>query len=168
MEPICAPPDLPRYTQEPFPAYRYIPFQPGMPHPLRDPDGHSYGKEDDYLPVFAAADWRDCQPYLFGIDLFNNGYWWEAHEALESVWLAAGRETQTGQFVQGLILVAAAQLKRIMGEERGARVLMGNGVEKLSLAAGTYLGVEVAPLIAEAERCLQENRGEFPVIKLIF
>lgn len=168
MEPIFAPPKLPRYTQEPFPAYRYIPFQPGMPHPLHDPDGHSYGKDEDYLPSFSAADWRDCQPYLFGIDLFNSGYWWEAHEALESVWIAAGRETQTGQFVQGLIMVAAAQLKRIMGEERGARVLTENAVEKLSVAVGTYLGVEVAPLIAESKRCRQENCGEFPVIKLIF
>lgn len=168
MEPIFSSPDLPRYTKEVFPAYRYLPFHPGMPHPLHDPDGHSYAREEEYLPSFKVEGWRTCHPYLYGIDLFNFGYWWEAHEALEVVWLAAGRETRTGQFVQGLILLAAAQLKRFMGEERGAKLLTEKGVEKLSVAEGVYLGVEVGCLIAEAERYLQENRGDFPGIKLVF
>lgn len=168
MEPIFIDPDLPRYSQEPFPAYRYLPFQPGTPHPTRDPQGHSYGAEEEYLAGFSAADWQSCQPYLYGIDLFNHGYWWEAHEALESVWLAAGQETETGQFVQGLIQLAAAQLKRFMGEERGARLLTESGVEKLSFAAGLYLGIEVVALIAAVEACLRENRGEFPQIRLTF
>jgi len=98
MEPIFPDPAPPRYTETAFPAYRYLPFVPGIPHPRRDPAGHSYGHEEDYLPGFVADDWRDCHSFLYGIDLFNRGYWWEAHEAWEAVLLAAGQETPTGNF----------------------------------------------------------------------
>lgn len=167
MEPIYCQP-VARYTDRPFPAYRYLPFRPGLPHPRLDPGGHSYAEEEEHLPGFAAVDWRDCQPYLYGIDLFNHGYWWEAHEALETVWQAAGTQTQAGQFVQGLIQVAAAQLKRFMGEERGARLLTESGSANLSVASGIYLGIRVDVLLSELERCLQEDRGEYPRILLEF
>ncbi len=168
MDPIFSAAGLPRYTQEPLPPYRYLPFRPGMPHPTRDPEGHSYGKEEEYLATFTGADWCTCQPYLYGVDLFNAGYWWEAHEAWEPVWLAAGRETEVGHFIQGLILLAAAQLKRFMAEERGAQLLTESALSHLSLVADVYLGIKVEPLCKTAERCLQEGRGEYPSIRLHF
>lgn len=44
MELIFTKPDLRRYTQRPFPPYRYLPFQTNdhLPHPRTDPAGHSY------------------------------------------------------------------------------------------------------------------------------
>jgi len=171
MQPIFTKPELPRYTETPFPAYRYLPFQPEIPHPRNDPAGHSYGLKDLYLPQFMPEDWRDCEPYLHGVDLFNNGYWWEAHEAWESVWLAAGRETEHGNFVQGLIQLAGAQLKRFTGVSRGAQMLTETGIAKLLLVdktAGFYLGIEVMPFIEEVKRCLREDSGEFPRIELSF
>ncbi len=168
MEPFFTKPDLSRYTQDPFPPYRYLPFQPDIPHPRNDPAGHSYGQDDDYLPHFVPDDWRTCAPYLFGVDLFNHGYWWEAHEAWESVWLVAGRETLAGQIIQGLIQLAGAQLKRFTAVPRGAQMLTETGIAKLSLADGIYLGIEVAPLIDDMQRCLREDRGEFPRIELDF
>lgn len=163
--------DPPRYTQRPFPPYRYLPFQgtATRPHPRNDPEGHSYDADEDYLPHFTADDWPDCEPYLYGIDLFNHGYWWEAHEALETVWLAAGgRETSCGRFVQGLIQLAAAQLKRVVGSSGGAQSLTAAACEKLAVAQGCFLGIDVETLISAARRCLQEDRGEFPQITLRF
>jgi predicted metal-dependent hydrolase len=163
--------DPPRYTRRPFPPYRYLPFQgrDALPHPRNDPGGHSYAADEDYLPHFTPDDWPNCEPYLYGIDLFNHGYWWEAHEALETVWLAAGtRETQCGLFVQGLIQLAAAQLKRVIGSPTGAQSLTAAGCEKLAPAHEVFLGIDVALLIADAQRCLQEDRGEFPMIVLHF
>jgi len=168
MEPEIPHPDLPRYTQTPFPAYRYLPFQADMPHPRRDPAGHSFGKEEEYLPGFSTEDWRNCQPYLYGIDLFNHGYWWEAHEAWETLWFAAGQQTETGHFIQGLIQAAAAQLKRFMNEERGAQKLTASSIAKLTLNEGIFLGIEIESFSAKLQRCLQEDRGEFPQIYLIF
>ncbi len=137
MEPVFNKPALPRYSQHPFPPYRYIPFQDDTPHPRTDPNGHSYNDDEDYVPHFSADDWCTCEPYLYGIDLFNHGYWWEAHEALETVWLAAGHKSTTcGKFVQGLIQLAGSQLKRFSKEPRGAQSLTRSGIEKLSLVKG--------------------------------
>lgn len=161
--------DIPRYTSRPFPTYRYLPFQgrSSKPHPRNDPGGHSYDEEEEYLPHFIAEHWNDCELFLYGVDLFNHGYWWEAHEAWEAVWLAAGqKKTVCGRFVQGLIQLSGAQLKRFIGEMRGARSLTSAGCEKLSEIEGRYLGIHVAELIAEAKRCLSENCGEFPSIEL--
>ena len=171
MEPIFNKSNLPRYTQRPFPSYRYLPFQTNnpLPHPRTDPTGHSYNEEEFYLPQFSPDDWRTCEPYLYGIDLFNHGYWWEAHEALETVWLAAGQKsTQCGKFVQGLIQLAGAQLKRFVDEPRGTQSLTKSGSEKLSAVEGVYLGIEIALFVDEVERCLQEDRGVFPRIELHF
>ncbi|MER9226251.1 DUF309 domain-containing protein [Mesorhizobium sp. M0664] len=49
--------------------------------------------------------------FRWGIDLFNHGYYWEAHEAWESLWHAAKRSTQHRLFFKGLILLAAAGVK---------------------------------------------------------
>ncbi len=166
MEPNGTNPEIRRYTQTPFPAYRYLPFQSGMPHPRSDPHGHSYGKEDDYILDFTEENWSESLPYLYGIDLFNNSYWWEAHESWEQVWLAAGRGTLIGQFVQGLIQISAAQLKRFSQEEQGAQFLTTSGIEKISLAKGVFLGIEVASFIAEINRCHCQKRNEYPLIRL--
>ena len=65
---------------------------------------------------FEAENWHSCEEYLYGVDLFNHGFWWEAHEALETVWLAAGgRHTETGTFIQGLIQITVAHLKWFSG-----------------------------------------------------
>jgi predicted metal-dependent hydrolase len=168
MEPLFTPAKLPRYTQKPFPPYRYLPFQADIPHPRNNPKGHSYGEEEAYISDFNEPDWPACETYLYGVDLFNQGYWWEAHEAWEALWLAAGRETPAGQFLQGLIQLAGAQLKRFTHARRGAQLLTESSCQKLSAFKVIYLGIAIAPLLAEAERCLRENRHEFPRILLQF
>ncbi len=131
-----------RYTDRPFPSYRFVPGK--APHPTRDPDGHSYNKPPVQLASFDPEDWYACEEYLYGIDLFNHGYWWEAHEALEAVWAAAGRRTQTGLFIQGLIQIAVAHLKRFQGFNDVAMRMAAAGLEKMGHNNGAFLGIEVA------------------------
>lgn len=64
-------------------------------------------------------DWPTCRPYLLGIDLFNHGYYWEAHESWETVWLAAGRRGQIADFLKGLIKLTAAFVKAREGRPMG-------------------------------------------------
>ena len=134
-----------RYSDLPFPPYRYVPGT-DTPHPTRDPGGHSYGRHPEPLEGFDAADWRRCATYLYGIDLFNHGYWWEAHEALEAVWVAAGRNSPAGQFVQGLILLSVAHLKRHQGFLEVARRMAGDGVGRMSQVGEEFMGVDVEAL----------------------
>lgn len=164
------PSELPRYSKRPFPPYRYLPGPGGnrQPHP-RAPGGHSYQQDDEYLGSFAPEEWASCGLYRYGVDLFNHGYWWEAHEAWETVWLAAGqKETVCGRFVQGLIQLAGAQLKRTVKEPDGAASLTEQGCAKLALVEGIYLGIDAAELATAARRCLAEDCGEFPRIVLRF
>ena len=94
--------------QKPFPPYRHI---PGVtPHPIRDPRGHSYGVEEvhDAEPL-PPEFWRQNEDYLYGVDLYNFAYWWEAHEAWEGLWHQA--EGTYRLFLQGLIQVSAAFIK---------------------------------------------------------
>ena len=94
---------------EPFPAYAYTPGRD--PHPVRHPDGHSYGVELPAPEPVDPNDWRSSHDYLRGIDLFNAGYYWEAHEAWEGLWNVSGRAGAVAMLFQALIALAAAGLK---------------------------------------------------------
>jgi hypothetical protein len=55
-----------------------------------------------------------------GIDLFNHGYYWEAHEAWDPLWQAANRSTPHRLLFKGLILLAAAGVKIREGKQVAA------------------------------------------------
>lgn len=113
-------PARPRLVPEiPFPSYSYVTGR--FPHPIRDPAGHSFGVVPAPAPVPISERWRDCRNYLYGLDLFNHGYYWEAHEVWEGLWHAAGRTGTTALFFQGLIKLAAAGVKAREGRPEGVR-----------------------------------------------
>ena len=151
----------PRYTDRTFPPYRFIPKK--SPHPTRDPDGHSYKKPLEQLASFENNQWQSCNAYLYGIDLFNHGYWWEAHEALEAVWVTAGRQTETGLFIQGLIQIAAAHLKKFQGFNDVAKRMATEGLEKMKCIKGIYLGIEVSTFRSAVELYFS-GENKMPVI----
>ena len=90
--------------QRSFPRYAYLPGR--MPHPVRDPAGHSYQVEHALvLPTL------DSDEFAWGADLFNHGYYWEAHEAWEGIWQVAERGSALRTLLKGLILLSAAGVK---------------------------------------------------------
>lgn len=140
-------PDGVRYcSQRPFPPYRHV---PGVtPHPIRDPQGHSHGLEEDDSPVSLPAAWHQTEDYLYGVDLFNFAYWWEAHEAWEGLWNKT--EDDCRLFLQGLIQISAALIKYHMRQLRGLQSLSTNGRTKLLHVltnlddpTGIYMGVNL-------------------------
>jgi hypothetical protein len=148
----------PRYLPDlPLPPYGYL---PGCnPHPLRDPGGHM---RDAPPPVPGDADpsrWRDWPAYLRGVDLFNHGYYWEAHEAWEQAWHARGRCGVTGDLLRGLIHLAGAGFATRRGKPSGrvrhARLagrLFDRVVERLPPDATAHLGLKLGELVMLAER----------------
>ena len=147
------PPTPPRLVPDrPFPPYAYLPGR--NPHPTRDAGGHSYGRPPDQPDAPDPARWRACDDYLYGIDLFNHGYYWEAHEAWEGLWHACGRQGAIGTYLQALINFAAAGLKARWGNARGIR---GNAETAARLFTATamqlgtpgerYMGLEVETLL---------------------
>ncbi len=148
-----------------MPAYRHRPGQ--TPHPLRDPRGHSYGAAEPAPPRFDPATWSSCDDYLFGVDLYNLRYYWEAHEAWEGLWKTTGRKDRPGRFLQGLIQVAAAFLKDEMGVWEGARKLSAKGLVKLRIVESSgshYCGLALAKWCPRVEdHFAGSKRGSPPV-----
>lgn len=112
----------------PLPPYSYVPGR--FPHPIGDPSGHSYRApslqreihhQSLVPPVSLASDWKHSSDYLFGIDLFNHGFYWEAHETWEQLWIDFGRTGLDANFIKGLIKLAAAGVKAREGRPKGVQ-----------------------------------------------
>jgi hypothetical protein len=120
----------------PLPPYSYVPGHE-LPHPVNDPAGHLYGvqheppitpaelallpSEPDSRRRALAATLAANSRWLYSLDLFNAGFYWEAHEVWESFWNALGRTTPEALFIQGLIHLAAAAVKIREGKPEGVR-----------------------------------------------
>ncbi len=147
----------PRLAPElPLPPYTYV---PGLgPHPQSDPAGHSYGKARENPAPLDPANWNQSPTYLYGLDLFNHGYYWEAHEAWEGLWHAAGRAGRLADFLKGLIHLAAAGVKVRQGRPDGVRSHAARALQLLAKTARSlrpdsprFLGLKLRDLIALAE-----------------
>lgn len=114
----------------------------------------------------APERWRECASYLRGIDLYNFAYWWECHEELEGLWHAVGHETEPGQFLQGIIQVSAANLKRFQGSHDTARDLAAKGLARHRGIGGIYLGVDVAAFATEVGDYFAGRRDRAAMITL--
>lgn len=148
---IVPPSSIPaRYTARSFPPYRYV---PGIhPHPVAHPQGHSHnpsGAHPEAGPLLPPDRWHECDDYLYGVDLYNHWYWWEAHEAWEGVWQQSDKAGVQGRFLQGLIQVSAAQLKRHVGQPEGVQRLLARSAEHLDFVQSRlgnvdrYMGLNV-------------------------
>lgn len=158
--------DRPRYSDRPFPRYRFVPGE--TPHPRRHPDGHSFGQPEPSSTAFAIELWRDSETYVFGIDLFNFGYWWESHESFEALWHAFDRQTPEARFFQGLIQLAAAHLKRRSGNESAAIRLSGRSRTTLEGTPIRYMGLDVAGLVKDIKRFCATPTGPAVYLSLDF
>ena len=142
-----------------FPPYRHLPGE--TPHPRIHPEGHSYGvAEFPAGECLSAATWWENEVYLFGVDLYNYAYWWEAHEQWEGLWRLAGAKSLCGLYLQGLIQVGAALIKWHQGNRRGAGQLAAKGCGKLErvcgvVSEGLYMGLDLGDFLQRLE-ALQE------------
>lgn len=100
--------------------------------------------------------WLQNEDYLYGVDLYNFAYWWEAHEAWEGLWHQA--EDTYRLFLQGLIQVSASLIKYHMRMLRPLRSLSTAGRDKLRQvvaecenADGKYMGLNLPAFLDTAD-----------------
>jgi hypothetical protein len=146
---------------ESFPPYAFVPGR--SPHPTSDPAGHSFGIEPVVPPRVEPERWQECRPYLYGIDLFNAGFYWESHVAWESLWMGCGRKGMVADFLKGLIKLAAAGVKALEGKPEGVKSHSGRAAElwhKVVSSLGSeqdlFMGFRISDLIDVAEH-IQQN-----------
>jgi hypothetical protein len=154
----------PRYTKIPLPDRKFIPGQ-GI-HPDKDPQGSHIPEVNVENVEFTPERWQNAQRYLYAIDLFNHGFWWEAHEVLEGLWIQTGRTTPLARFIQGIIQISAALLKDPKSMPRGTSRLLANGLSKLGSQSGIYLGIHVETFCKEVENYFKKADSTPPKIIL--
>ncbi|MCK6483827.1 MAG: DUF309 domain-containing protein [Phycisphaerae bacterium] len=171
-EPLPPDPCFRRYGTRPFPPYRYVPTL--NPHPCADPAGHSYEPPGTppRRPRLPPPDrWEESEEYLFGADLYNHAYWWEAHETWESIWQSSDKSGPQGRFLQALIQVSAAHLQRHVGSVEGATRLLERSRTHFDFVQGrvpeTYMGLNLPDFRERVDRYFSSETGAgFPFLLL--
>jgi predicted metal-dependent hydrolase len=99
-----------------------------------------------------------------GIDQYNRGEFFAAHETWEEIWRSATPEPRT--FFQGLIQTAAAMHSACaLGRRVGPRNTLAKARRHLDPYAPVTCGVDVAGLLAGVrlwQEWLDDPRGEMP------
>ena len=97
----------------------------------------------DNQPRYDAS-MSDPDFYEQGIDLFNQGRFFECHEAWEEIWKRSDGEAKL--FYQGLIQAAVAILHAQRGNLEGARSLHQKAREKLDPLADEHMGIALGEM----------------------
>ncbi len=141
--------------QFPLPAIAHRPGQNKRP------------EEDLKAPVQASLDlrvtddnWQQHEAYLYGFVLYRAGYFWEAHEVWEPVWMRCPPNSLERLLLQAIIQIANAGLKDALGSTKAASRLKGIAVgqleELLARLSGSddgqpLLGVGIEHLIEQLQ-----------------
>jgi len=131
-----------RYEPDlPFPPYAYI---PGLfPRPETTFEGGSAE-----------------QSLRYGVDLFHHGFYWEAHEAWESAWIARGRQGEWADLLKGLIHLAACGVKARQGSLHGVEVHAGKAVVLLE-SVREDLGIGSLRSLAQQVKKVRETPSRY-------
>ena len=101
-----------------------------------------------------------------GVDLFNRGEYWEAHEAWESDWTHDRKGPDSG-FYKGLIQIAAGCYHYRRRNRRGAVNKWTSGAEYLRPYLPAHNGILLSPLVEAADAFLQAMRGpQWPELEM--
>lgn len=89
----------------------------------RHPDGAFDAIRDRVPAALTPAALAGCDAWAAGWQYLRDGYFWEAHELWEPVWMALPAGSPARGLVQAMIQIANAGLKLRMGRPRAVRRL---------------------------------------------
>ena len=105
---------------------------------------------------------------LRGIELFNAGRYWDAHEAWEEAWMP-DRKGPDGGFYKGLIQVAAGCLHYGRHNRRGALNKWRSGAAYLRPYLPARHGVDLAALVGATDAnlaALEAATADWPALTM--
>ncbi len=94
------------------------------------------------------------------VDQFNQGDWYASHDGFEALWHETLEPDRT--VLQGILQIAVAHLHRERGNLRGATMLLGEGLGRLSPCGDVAIGFDLALLrtnSAQYLEALQQQRS---------
>jgi predicted metal-dependent hydrolase len=90
-----------------------------------------------------------------GVELFNSGRYWDAHEVWEHEWMPDRKGAESG-FYKGLIQVAAGCLHYTRHNRRGAVNKWRSGADYLRPYLPEHRGIDLARLVRSVDGYLAE------------
>jgi hypothetical protein len=93
-----------------------------------------------------------------GIELFNRGRYWDAHEVWEREWTPDRKGSDSG-FYKGLIQIAAGCLHYTRGNRRGTVNKWRTGADYLRPYLPAHREVWLAPLVAQVDGFMASIEG---------
>ena len=88
-----------------------------------------------------------------GIQQFNQRQFYECHDTLEAIWIEAPEMDK--RFYQGILQVAVACHHLSNQNLRGAMILLGEGIRRLSDYQPDYQNIDVTMLLEDSMSLLQ-------------
>lgn len=127
------------YEEIPLPLYAYV---PGISS--RHDEGFLDHVKELASAITLNEEAKGNVAWLFGIRLFENEFFWECHEVLETVWMNALPNSREKQLVQGLIHLSNAALKIRMQRLDASRRLLDLAEQCFQEA---FMGMETSSLL---------------------
>ena len=92
-----------------------------------------------------------------GIELFNQGNYFDAHEHLESAWMKTASPERN--LYQGILQIGLAYFQITRGNYRGAIKMFSRGQRNLAPLGDLMLGIQISQLRVDAQEVEDELRG---------
>jgi uncharacterized protein len=80
-----------------------------------------------------------------GVREFQQGQFYECHDTLEALWIEAQEPNKT--LFQGILQIAVACYHLSNDNWRGAAILLGEGIRRLSTYQPDYVGLDIEYLV---------------------
>lgn len=102
-----------------------------------------------------------------GIEQFNSQEFYACHDTLEALWMDAGEPEK--RFYQGILQIAVALYHLGNQNWRGAVILLGEGINRLSYYQPNYAGIAVEDLLGQSAKLLSalQQAGPEEVAKFV-
>lgn len=129
------------------PPHAYVPGRTA-----RHPEGAFAALTAGLHPGLSVAQLRAAPAWAAGRAWLAQGFYWEAHELLEPVWMSLPPNSRERHLVAALIQIANARLKLEMGRAHAAVRICARARESLARAevgGGPVMGLRPADLAAQ-------------------
>lgn len=103
------------------------------------------------------------EEFLLGVQLFNDGKFFECHEAWETLWLMA--EGTEREFLHAMIQAAAALVHAQRGNWKGAQSVGRRAIEKLAVLPETMMCINTINVRLSLDGFLSQTKVLFPQIE---
>lgn len=136
-----------------FPVHAYVPGANA-----RHAEDAFEAIRDTAQPGMSDDELAQSEAFRHGLAYLEQGFYWEAHEVLEPVWMACTPNTASRLTTQGLIQFANAQLKAKMNRPKAAVRLCDLARKHFKAVTEVEVfGVNRAKMLGEIERLKQSQ-----------